>query len=74
MKQTALPQAYTPETSGRKLLVLAVAHSLARFVMIVEKWRLQHKSSMELARLDKHTLQDIGISDANRFIVINELS
>ena len=72
MNQIALQQTHSPEVANLNLSVLTIAHSLARFAMIPEKWRLRHKSSMELTGIDKHTLQDIGISDATRFIAMNE--
>ena len=72
MNQIALPQMHFPGIAGLNLSIFALAHNLVRLVMIPEKWRLRHKSSMELARLDKHTLQDIGISEATRFIAMNE--
>lgn len=72
MNQIALPQTHSPGVANQNLFVSVLAHNLVRIVMIPEKLRLRHKSSMELARIDKHTLQDIGISDATRFIAMNE--
>ena len=72
MNQIALAQTHSRVVVNLNLAVFALAHNLARFAMAPEKWRLRHKSSMELARIDKHTLQDIGISDATRLIAMNE--
>ncbi len=72
MNQIALQQTHSPKATIINLSVFTIAHGLARYAMIPEKWRLRHKSSMELARIDKHTLQDIGISDATRFIAMTE--
>ena len=72
MNQIALPQTRSSELASLNLSLLALAHNLTRFWMIPEKWRPRQKSRMELARLNKHTLQDIGISDATRFIAMNE--
>ena len=72
MNQIELPQTHSPEVDRLILSVFALAHNLARFAMTPERWRLRHKSSMELARIDKRTLQDIGISEATRFIAMNE--
>jgi uncharacterized protein YjiS (DUF1127 family) len=38
----------------------------------LQTWQLHHKTSMEFARVDAHTLHDIGISIANRFIEVNK--
>ena len=72
MNQIALPQTHFPAAASLYSSVSAIARNLVRLAMIPEKWRLRHKSSMELARLNKHTLQDIGISDTARFIAMNE--
>ena len=72
MNQIALAQTHFRVVASLNLSVFALAHNLAKFAMAPEKWRLRHKSSMEFGRIDKHTLQDIGISDATRFIAMNE--
>ena len=72
MNQIALAQTHSRVVANLNLSVFALAHNLARFAMAPEKWRLRHKSSMEFARIDKHTLQDIGVSDATRFIAMNQ--
>ena len=71
MNQVSLPQTCSPATADLNLFVFTLAQNLTKLAMIPEKWRLRHKSSMELARIDKHTLQDIGISDATRFAAMN---
>jgi uncharacterized protein YjiS (DUF1127 family) len=45
---------------------------LTTLVMKVENWRLREKSSMEFAGIDRHILNDINISDADRFIEVNK--
>jgi len=45
---------------------------LTATVMKLENWRLRHKSSMEFARIDAHTLQDLDITDARRFTEVNK--
>lgn len=38
----------------------------------IKTWRLRHITSMEFTRVDIHTLHDLGISDARRFIEVNK--
>ena len=52
--------------------VSTIIDFVAATVKVLETWQQRHISSMQLARVDTHTLQDIGISDAKRFIEVNE--
>jgi uncharacterized protein YjiS (DUF1127 family) len=72
MNQIALPQTHSPEVDSLKLSLFAIVHCLTRVVMIPEKWRLRQKSRMEFACINKHALKDIGMSDAARFVAVNE--
>lgn len=73
MNQVVLPQTHSRKVTSLTLSGFALTHNLAKFAMTLEKWRLRQKSRMELARIDKHTLRDIGIRDATWFIAMNEL-
>ena len=50
-----------------------VLNFLTTIMAKVESWRLREKSSMEFACIDTHTLNDIDISNAQRFIAVNKL-
>lgn len=49
-----------------------IADKLSHLAMALERWRRQQRASLQLKNVDAHTLRDIGISEARRFIEINK--
>ncbi len=52
--------------------ISAISHYIIKVSKTLEIWRLRNKSSMDFVGVDAHMLQDIGISDAQRFIGVNK--
>jgi uncharacterized protein YjiS (DUF1127 family) len=51
---------------------LACLYAIGDLVVSLETWRRREQMSMQLAHVDARTLRDAGISEARRFIVINQ--
>jgi uncharacterized protein YjiS (DUF1127 family) len=51
---------------------IAISNLAIKTMQTFEVWRLRYKSSMEFSDIEAHMLQDIGISDAQRFIGVNK--
>ncbi len=52
--------------------ISAISDFIIKISKTLEIWRLRYKSSMDFAGVDAHVLQDIGISEAQRFIGVNK--
>jgi uncharacterized protein YjiS (DUF1127 family) len=50
----------------------AISSLTIKTMQTLEVWRLRDKSSMEFSGIEAHMLQDIGISEAQRFIGVNK--
>jgi uncharacterized protein YjiS (DUF1127 family) len=61
-------------TAGSGSLLMALRDHLYQLAMILENWRRCQQASVRFAHIDAHTLRDIGISEARRFIEINKPS
>ena len=51
---------------------VAISSLAIKAIQTLEAWRLRYKSSMEFSGIEAHMLQDIGISEAQRFIGVNK--
>ena len=51
---------------------VAISSHTIKTIQTLETWRLRYKSSMEFSDIETHMLQDIGISEAQRFIGVNK--
>ena len=45
---------------------------LANLSGMLATWRLRHKTRRQLAATESHFLQDVGISESQRFIEVNK--
>ena len=51
---------------------VAISSLAIKTIQTLETWRLRNKSSMEFSDIEAHMLQDIGVSEAQRFIGVNK--
>ena len=55
-----------------KSTIFVITDFFGGIMTTLQTWQLHHKASMEFARVDTHTLHDIGISGTKRFIEVNK--
>lgn len=72
MKQT-ITEVREPSTlSSAKSAVATLVDFMEGLFITLERWRRDHENSMKLARVEARVLQDIGVSEAQRFIALNK--
>lgn len=72
MKQT-ITEVREPSTlSSAKSAVATLVDFMEGLFITLESWRRDHENSMKLARVEARVLQDIGVSEAQRFIALNK--
>lgn len=67
----SLTSGITARADGRRL-VQVLFDGIARFNRTMETWKMREHTRRQLARADYRILQDIGISEADRFIECNK--
>jgi uncharacterized protein YjiS (DUF1127 family) len=55
-----------------KSAVATLVDFMEGILITLESWRRDHENSMKLARVEARVLQDIGVSEAQRFIALNK--
>ena len=72
MKRT-ITEVREPSTlSSAKSAVATLVDFMEGLFITLESWRRDHENSMKLARVEARVLQDIGVSEAQRFIALNK--
>jgi uncharacterized protein YjiS (DUF1127 family) len=72
MKRT-ITEVREPSTlSSAKSAVATLVDFMEGVFITLEIWRRDHENSMKLARVEARVLQDIGVSEAQRFIALNK--
>lgn len=61
-------------SSGIRSFLHSLASQPSQLAMALEHWRRRQQACMQFANIDAHTLRDVGISEARRFLEINEPS
>lgn len=61
----------SPVSSAKPALATLVDF-MEGILITLESWRRDHENSMKLARVEARVLQDIGVSEAQRFIALNK--
>jgi uncharacterized protein YjiS (DUF1127 family) len=72
MKRT-ITEVREPSTlSSAKSAVATLVDFMEGVFITLEIWHRDHENSMKLARVEARVLQDIGVSEAQRFIALNK--
>ena len=72
MNQLTVTPTRSPTVTRESLHLFAFVDYLSTIAMTLETWRQRHQTSMQFSQVDPHTLQDVGISEAQRFIEVNK--
>ncbi|MDH3387186.1 MAG: hypothetical protein OEN02_04705 [Gammaproteobacteria bacterium] len=72
MNQLTTARTQLPSAASIFFPVFVIVDCLAWVATTLESWRRRQQESMQFARVEARILRDVGISEAQRFIAVNE--